>query len=44
MKTYENPTMEIVEIAIDEIMNASVGNVSFEDLIGNNDFNWKINL
>ena len=42
MKKYENPTIEIVEIAIDEIMNASVTTIAFEDLTTANDFNWRV--
>ena len=41
MKKYENPTIEIVEIEIDEIMNASVNTIAFEDLGNANDFNWR---
>lgn len=41
MKNYENPTIEIVEVSIDEIMNASVGTLAFEDLGKANDFEWR---
>lgn len=41
MKKYENPTIEVVEINIDEIMYASVANtVKFESL--ESDFDWNL--
>ena len=42
MKKYENPIIEVVEVAIDEIMNASVATVQFNELGQANDFNWKV--
>ena len=40
MKKYENPTIEIVNIAIDEIMLASVGTIKLSDL--GEKFGWEL--
>lgn len=42
MKKYENPTIEVVELSVEDIMFAS--KVEFNDLIENykDGFNWNI--
>ena len=40
MKTYNNPTIEVVELKIDEIILAST--IEYNDLMDTTKFNWEI--
>ncbi len=40
MKTYNNPTIEVVELKIDEIILAS--KIEYKDLMNTTKFDWEI--